>query len=232
MKVKIIYFFVADVISALNDHIDSLSSNGNSKGVALVYIDNSNIFINTQLHSAKVRKLRSGFKHDKLCRIDVGRLVANATTEYGATYAKLYGSEPPKLDTVWKSIREKKIMVKTHKRSGWTNKEKQIDTHLVADAVDDLNKCKTDNGNENGTIILFTGDKDVLPVIQKAIENSWRTEIWSYKISLANDIDRIGRCNPERVRVVLMDDMFDKYTFRQTRWVLPYIPADRTLILL
>lgn len=79
-------------------------------GKVMVYIDNSNIFISTQKHSAKKEKFLNGV-WDNNCRIDVGKLVNEARCGRDIIHGKLYGSETPVLDTVWKAIREKRIEV-------------------------------------------------------------------------------------------------------------------------
>lgn len=79
-------------------------------GKVMVYIDNSNIFISTQKHSALKKKIVNGM-WDNNCRIDVGKLVNEGRRGRDIIHGKLYGSEPPVLDTVWRAIREKKIQV-------------------------------------------------------------------------------------------------------------------------
>lgn len=79
-------------------------------GKVMVYIDNSNIFISTQKYSAIKKKIRNGM-WDNNCRIDVGKLVHEGKRGRDIIHGKLYGSEPPVLDTVWRAIREKKIQV-------------------------------------------------------------------------------------------------------------------------
>lgn len=81
-----------------------------NNGKVMVYIDNSNIFISTQKYSARKKKILNGM-WDNNCRIDVGKLVNEGRQGRDIIHGKLYGSEPPVLDTVWRAIREKKIQV-------------------------------------------------------------------------------------------------------------------------
>ena len=79
----------------------------------MVYIDNSNIFNETQKHSARKKRFLGGVI-DVNCRVDVGKLMRVAVHRVArrrVIHGKLYGSEPPALDTVWKAIREKRIQV-------------------------------------------------------------------------------------------------------------------------
>lgn len=64
----------------------------------LLYIDNSNVFESAKKYSGH----KKGFINetpDFLCRIDIGKLIAKAVGPRGVLVGKLYGSEPPALDT-------------------------------------------------------------------------------------------------------------------------------------
>ena len=76
----------------------------------MLYIDNSNIFNETQKFSARKKKFLNGVK-DVNCRLDIGNLVNEAIRQRDIIHGKLYGSEPPALDTVWRAIRQEKIEV-------------------------------------------------------------------------------------------------------------------------
>jgi hypothetical protein len=78
---------------------------------------------------------------------------------------KLYGSEPPNLDTVWESIRRKAIEVEKFERNS-SNKEKEVDGALIADVT--LTACKTPL-ETRGVVIIITGDRDPLPGIKALI---------------------------------------------------------------
>ncbi len=80
---------------------NSFVSKNNGDGVErniLLYIDHSNIFETAKKHSAKLKKYLPGLI-DVQCRIDVGKLVCKAVGERKLLFGKLYGSEPPALDT-------------------------------------------------------------------------------------------------------------------------------------
>lgn len=64
----------------------------------LLYIDNSNMFESAKKYSGH----KKGFINetpDFLCRIDIGRLISKAVCGRDVLIGKLYGSEPPALDT-------------------------------------------------------------------------------------------------------------------------------------
>lgn len=64
----------------------------------LLYIDNSNIFESAKKHSGHKKGYRNGIP-DVACRIDIGKLIARAVGTRGLLFGKLYGSEPPALDS-------------------------------------------------------------------------------------------------------------------------------------
>lgn len=129
----------------------------NQIGKVPVYLDNSNIFINAQEYSAK----KKGFliSQDPRCRTDMGKLFAFAQNGRTVLQARLYGSEPPALDTVLDTIRKKQIQVNVSPRSTWNDREKEIDTNLTADAIEDILTYKEYATHENSAVIIFSDDK-------------------------------------------------------------------------
>ncbi len=75
---------------------------------------------------------------DICSRIDVGTLVNKVCDSHELLLGKLYWSEPPAVDSLWKAIRGKEIEIYTSKRSTWTSREKQTDTLLSVAATEDL----------------------------------------------------------------------------------------------
>ena len=68
----------------------------------LIYIDNSNLFIEGQKFVA--RKLNLGVTQDPRFRYENGKLQKSWAKGRAILSTNLYGSEPPPLDTVWKSM--------------------------------------------------------------------------------------------------------------------------------
>ena len=178
----------------------------------ILYIDNSNIFINAQKHSALKRKFLKCVQ-DRTCRIDVGALTRIANNNRLIIHGKLYGSEPPALDSVWRAIRERKIEVHRSEKSAWNLREKRVDTELVAAAIDDINELKEEAGDYR-TIILFTGDEDMIPVVHRALKHKWKVEVWSFKVALKSKYYEITK-QSDNVKIFFIDDFFDKFTFQQ-----------------
>ncbi|KAI8588375.1 hypothetical protein BDZ88DRAFT_197335 [Geranomyces variabilis] len=196
---------------------------------ALLYFDNSNVFISAQQHAAKEYKF---VVPDTRCRIEQGELVKLACGERKAIRKTLYGSEPPALDTVWKAIRSKSIEVNHFRRSTWNNREKQTDGALIADAVEDIALLK-DKAGPDRAVIIIRGDEDMLPVLCKAVDHEWRIDIWSFRLALASKLLTFQKENPSVVNIKYIDDHFKTVSFTNSTWnpTLARIPADRTLVL-
>lgn len=104
--------------------------------------------------------------------------------------------------------------IKICPRSQITGGEKMLDTSLTADAVEDI--IKFYEFASYGTVILFTGDADLIPVVKKALKYGWSVEIWSYEDSLSNQFEAAVRCS-ERVEIHLMDTIYDQVVY-PPRW--------------
>ena len=142
----------------------------------MLFIDDSNIFIEGKKYYARHLNLR--VPQDPRCRIDIGKLIDVAVRGRTFRYGKLYGSEPPALDSVWKKIREH-LEVGTFEKNS-KGKEKEVDTALTADAVDYALTNKPEADKE--TIIVTAGDRDYCQLIQKILakEFGWKIELLAY----------------------------------------------------
>lgn len=64
----------------------------------ILYIDNSNVFESAKKYSARKKHFIKGIP-DVNCRIDIGKMVAKAVGNRNVLCGKLFGSEPPSLET-------------------------------------------------------------------------------------------------------------------------------------
>lgn len=64
----------------------------------LLYIGTSNVFESARKHSARKKNYLGGII-DVACRIDVGKLLTRALGNRKLLHGRLYGSEPPALDS-------------------------------------------------------------------------------------------------------------------------------------
>ena len=169
----------------------------------------------------KAKKLygrQKGFKSDQdhRVRIDMGKLADVLAGGREEVKGKLYGSEPPPIDTVWKKIRERGWEVLTSQRSQLTGKEKQVDTKLVTDVISLA--CKTPI-HERTTIILVTGDANVIPAIEGVLgEERWKIEVYMWANSISNQLRKFAHAHSDRVKVFDLDRYLDQVTFTNIKF--------------
>jgi uncharacterized LabA/DUF88 family protein len=139
-----------------------------------LYVDNSNVWIEGMHVSAAAKGIApdiwSALQH-RICdynwKLDFGKLYEFAggeSSEVGR--AVLYGSRPPKNDSLWAMAEKKGFEVIVHDRNV-ANKEKKVDTNIVTDMVADSFQIMTPNQDE---ITLVAGDADYVPTIEKLRE--------------------------------------------------------------
>jgi hypothetical protein len=118
---------------------------GGTSYCTALFIDNSNLFIEGKKFYAKYLDLL--VTQDPCFRIDIGKLCDVLLEGRTLNFGKLYGSEPPSLDTVWRKIREHGLNVSTYQRDS-KDKEKELDNALTADATEYV--CEMTKKRENG----------------------------------------------------------------------------------
>lgn len=64
--------------------------------------------------------------------------------------------------------------------------EKRIDTTLVLEATKDISIHVGP-----AKMILFTGDQDMLPIVEEALANYWKVELWAYRDSVSVQFQKI-----------------------------------------
>ena len=107
-------------------------------------------------------------------KLDFGRLFEFAggkKTDVGR--AVLYGSRPPKNDSLWEIAKRKGFEVVVHDRNA-QNKEKKIDVHIATDIVADSYELLDPAKDE---ITLVAGDKDYVPTIERMIKRGINFEL-------------------------------------------------------
>jgi uncharacterized LabA/DUF88 family protein len=137
----------------------------------LLYVDNSNVWIEGMHVSAVAKGMAPNIwtaQKERICdhswRIDFGKLFHFAGGEsYEVKKAMLFGSRPPPDDSLWGAAKRKGFEPVVYDRN-IANKEKKIDTDIVATMMEDsftLVDPKTDE------ITLVSGDADYVPAIEK-----------------------------------------------------------------
>ena len=136
-----------------------------------LYVDNSNVWIEGMRVSAVQHGMApdiwTATEHKILdygWKIDFGRLFEFAggdRSEVGR--AVLYGSRPPKNDSLWAMAERKGFEVVVQDRN-LSNKEKKIDTGIATDIVADSYELMNPDSDE---VTLVAGDSDYVPTIER-----------------------------------------------------------------
>ena len=181
-----------------------------------IFVDDSNIWIEAKHLQSKLK----GFKttEDHRVRIDIGKLTDVLADKRPISQGVLYGSEPPPVDTVWIKIKEKGWRVEKDRKSVVSGKEKKVDTRLVAEITRLAIRTPIE---ERTTIVLVSGDADVIPAIEEVMKEShWRVEVCMWKHAISRDLSRFERDNHDRVKIRFLDDFLAQVSFTNMRFNL------------
>jgi len=137
----------------------------------LLYVDNSNVWIegmHVAAHAAGMTPDVWTAVKSNVCdhnwKLDFGKLFAFAGGDKTEVKkAALFGSRPPKNDTLWDAARRKGFEVIVYDRNV-VNHEKKIDTDIVATMITDSFEILTVGEDE---MTLVAGDSDYVPAIEK-----------------------------------------------------------------
>lgn len=148
----------------------------------LIYMDNSNVFIEGQRVSAiakgMVMNVYDSINHkvlDGSYRLDFGKLYHFLTggNPDNVKRAILFGSRPPENDSVWNAPKRAGFEVELEDRNA-ANKEKKIDTGIVTRMVEDSYELADKSAD---TITLVAGDGDYVPTVRRLKERGFKVEV-------------------------------------------------------
>jgi len=137
----------------------------------LLYVDNSNVWI----EGMHVSAVNEGMAPDiwtaasaKICdynwKIDFGKLFEFAGGDKAEVKrAALFGSRPPKNDSLWSAAERKGFEVFVHDRNV-ANREKKVDGEIITQIMADSYEIMDPASDE---ITLVAGDGDYVPTIEK-----------------------------------------------------------------
>ncbi len=137
----------------------------------LLYVDNSNVWIEGMHVSAYVNGKAPDVwsaVQNKICdydwKLDFGKLFQFAGGDKSEVKkAALFGSKPPKNDSLWDAARRQGFEVIAYDRN-IAGHEKKIDTDVVATMIEDSYEILTIGEDE---VTLISGDADYVPAIEK-----------------------------------------------------------------
>ena len=146
-----------------------------------VYVDNSNVWI----EGMHVSAVATGMALDigvamkaGICdfnwKLDFGKLLSFAggdARDIGR--AVLYGSRPPQNDSLWAAAKREGFEVVVYDRNV-ANREKKIDTRIVADIVADSYERMTPGTDE---ITLVAGDSDYVPAVRQLMSRGFDFDV-------------------------------------------------------
>ena len=161
-----------------------------------VFVDNSNVWIEGKYVSAVKRGFAKNVfeAHSNNCQdygwaIDFGRLLYTVTETNIADVKKavLFGSKPTDKDSLWNAMEKSGFEVRNHPRNV-SNKEKKIDTGIVASLMETL-YTEAQEGDE---FVLVMGDADFVPVMEKIHKRGMKATVafWSHasgELKMASD---------------------------------------------
>lgn len=154
----------------------------------LLLIDNSNIFI-------EVKNLvgpEGRFDYD---RFDEKYINSRNQKKI------LVGSTPPKSDNFWSTMKHKGYDVYTYERK--SQGEKAVDSKIIAKGVSFIVQQE-----KSATLNLLSGDFDMLPLIEEALDRGWNVNLWSWRDSLSKDYLEI-----EKIKIKYLDDVADELIY-------------------
>jgi len=114
--------------------------------------------------------------------------------------------------------------------------EKEVDTQLTTDAVEDIVKhhFRTQGylkEGPKGTLILLSGDKDMRPLVKLARKYEWNAEVWAYSYALAGalrieiELKEYG----SSIELKLLDKCFQEFGFYDDK--VAEIHRERTVLI-
>lgn len=159
-----------------------------------LYVDNSNVWIEGMHVAAAQNGLAPNVwtaVQQKICdyswKIDFGKLFQFAGGgRSDVKKAGLFGSRPPKNDSLWTAAERNGFEVIVYDRNV-AGYEKKIDTDIVATMIEDSYELLTVGQDE---ITLVSGDADYVPAIEKLIKRGIPVDVvfWGHAARELKDV--------------------------------------------
>jgi uncharacterized LabA/DUF88 family protein len=160
----------------------------------VLIIDDSNVYIGMRKQEYPFHKER--FDYPKFAR---QHLKDEKSAEKIIVGSRKFEGEG---DRFWNMLRNKGFKTKIFERAYG---EKEVDTEIIALGLDAI------RDKEPGRFILMSGDKDMGPLIGRAHDAGWKTEIWTWE----NGINSGYAFNEIIYKVNYIDDYADELVFHE-----------------
>ncbi len=192
-----------------------------------VFVDNSNVFIEGQRAAATAER---SVARGKLYRLDFGRLFGFLNPDRdevffqlgSESFPKLYGSEPPPLDSIWKILEGMGVALKIFRKNP-RGVEKRVDAALIIDCTKLVSKWQPE---PNGEIVIVAGDADYYDLVGDATNQGWSVRVVCWEAATAQIVRQLPQFTDltPHLRTV---GYFERYAFEnpyETDWskVVPY----------
>jgi uncharacterized LabA/DUF88 family protein len=145
---------------------------------ALIYLDNSNLWIEGKKVSAVSQGLALDIwdatatrAFDNSFKLDFGKALEIANNA-PIKVARFYGSRPPESDSVWNAAKAAGFRLTILDRNQ-RNKEKGVDSSMVADVIEDMYTIAA----EGDVFIIMAGDADYVPVVSKIQAKNYEVQV-------------------------------------------------------
>ncbi|AEO71854.1 uncharacterized protein THITE_2124712 [Thermothielavioides terrestris NRRL 8126] len=213
----------------------------------MIFIDDSNVWIEAQKFAASgnshMPKLQDSDRDPRL-RIDIGKLVERLLRNRTQGPSFLYGSRPPPNDSVWKAFEKNKFETNIYDRS-YGGKEKEVDNSMSVDIATKATELsmeakllakhgdpKATEKKDNTTFVVITGDRDLMPAVERVLQDKIRVELWGWKSGISRAYLDLAAANG-LLSVHLLDSIFKDICFtayRSTRKV-KCVVGGKTMVL-
>jgi hypothetical protein len=193
-----------------------------------VFMDNSNLYISAKRMVAAKLGLQEPWSKmgDPRFRIDYAKLKAlveaytweieTLTEEVSLRSAVhsvdvgIYGSDMAKLEGILKEKGARFVNIPFR-----GTQEKQVDASIMVDIERLMRLLPRDREpvREEDVIILIAGDGDFIPVVEDAVSEGWRVEIWSFSQVMAGHFARLSNMRDDHGYPILRTVNLDDYLF-------------------
>jgi len=162
-----------------------------------VYVDNSNVWIEGKFVAAVEQDLAFDVwdAHERNVAVtnwkyDFGKLLTLVGgARNGLKKAVLFGSRPPQNDSLWDAARQCGFEVTVEDRNA-QNREKKIDTGVVAAMMRDAMFAVQNQKAKETEIVLVAGDSDYVPAVKLLIEFGFKVTVcfWDHVARELEDV--------------------------------------------